>query len=77
MCGAEVRRRDHVAESESLHGARRPAAPTEEAGPQRRRLTVLFADLSGFTTLTQQYEPEDVRLLVDSFLGIAREAVET
>jgi class 3 adenylate cyclase len=46
------------------------------AGPHRRRITVLFADLSGFTALTQHHEPEDVRVLVDSFLVVAREAVE-
>ncbi|HYN35242.1 MAG TPA: AAA family ATPase [Ilumatobacteraceae bacterium] len=76
MCGAKIRLPDD-GEPESALGVRRFASSTQEIGPQRRRLTVLFADLSGFTTLTQQYEPEDVRLLVDSFLGIAREAVET
>ncbi len=47
-----------------------------DIGPQRRQLTVLFADLSGFTALTQQHEPEDVRTFVESFLIVAREAVE-
>ena len=52
-------------------------ASAQEAGPQRRRLSVLFADLSGFTAMTERHEPEDVRLLVESFLVVAREAVET
>src|SRR6476619_2645149 len=42
--------------------------PASEAGPQdkeadRRPVTVLFADLSGFTTLSERLDPEDVRAL--------------
>ena len=37
----------------------KPANPSHEA--DRRPVTVLFADLSGFTTLSERLDPEDVR----------------
>src|SRR4029453_15179368 len=37
----------------------KPADPSREA--DRRPVTVLFADLSGFTTLSERLDPEDVR----------------
>ena len=40
-----------------------PAAPPSIE--ERRWATVLFADLSGFTTLSERMDPEDVRALVD------------
>lgn len=49
------------------------AAP---AGTQRRRVTVLFADMTGFTEMTARHDPEDVRAVVDRYLALAREAVE-
>src|SRR5262249_14595893 len=43
-----------------------PAASTAalEAGGERREVTVLFADLSGFTALAQRLDPEELRDLV-------------
>lgn len=76
-CGMAVGRDADDVELGAHAGNVRSSVPAQEFGPQRRRLTVLFADLSGFTAMTQQYEPEDVRSLVESFLVVAREAVET
>ena len=39
--------------------SRRPVRPDREA--DRRQVTVLFADLSGFTALGERLDPEDVR----------------
>ena len=44
--------------------------------PELRRLTILFADLSGFTALTERFDPEDVRTVTNEFFGAATEAVQ-
>jgi class 3 adenylate cyclase len=51
-CGAPL-----VAES--------PPATAREEAEERRWATVVFADLSGFTSLSERTDPEDVRALVD------------
>ncbi len=44
--------------------AKPPAAPVStDAGADRRPVTVLFGDLSGFTRLGERLDPEDVRAL--------------
>lgn len=75
-CGTEVGAFGNGAVRAAEGDESRLAVPAQSIGPQRRQLTVLFADLSGFTALTAQNDPEDVRALTDSFLGVAREAVE-
>jgi class 3 adenylate cyclase len=37
---------------------------------ERRWATVLFADLSGFTTLAERMDPEDLRAMVDRCMGL-------
>jgi class 3 adenylate cyclase len=51
-----------------------PTAAREEAG-ERRWATVLFADLSGFTTLSERSDVEDVRDLVDRCTRLLGEVV--
>lgn len=49
------------------------------AGPveaERRQVSVVFADLSGFTALAERHDPEDVREVVEEFFALGREAVE-
>jgi class 3 adenylate cyclase len=41
-------------------------AVSSAQGDARRIVTVLFADLVGFTGLAEQRDPEQVKLLVDS-----------
>jgi class 3 adenylate cyclase/tetratricopeptide (TPR) repeat protein len=57
-------------------GARQAAAPTRgEASTrlaERRHVTVLFADLVGFTPLSQQRDAEDVRELLSRYFDTAR-----
>ena len=46
----------------ALHRPPTPAPPApDERHADRRHVTVLFADLSGFTTLAERLDPEDVR----------------
>ena len=43
---------------------------------ERRRATVLFADLSGFTSLSETLDPEDVTVLLDRCMQPLGEAIE-
>jgi len=49
-----------------------PQRPVEE----RRLATILFADLSGYTALSEQTDPEDVRSLVDRCMTLLGEIVD-
>ena len=57
-----------------------PAAAGQagQAGPiaERRLVTVLFADLVGFTSLSEGRDPEDVRELLSHYFDVAREQIE-
>ncbi|HEU4921839.1 MAG TPA: adenylate/guanylate cyclase domain-containing protein, partial [Burkholderiales bacterium] len=50
------------------------SAPQQEA--DRRQVTVLFADLSGFTALAERLDPEDVRALQTDLFDTLRGALE-
>src|SRR4051794_17306929 len=68
-CGAEL---DHA-------GAPAPAAaPAPAVAPpeERRQVTVLFADLSGYTAVSEQMDPERVKALVEAALRRLAEEVE-
>jgi adenylate cyclase len=48
-----------------------PAAPVEETEPlpeERRKATVLFADLSGYTSVAERTDPERLKTIVDRAL---------
>src|SRR3954453_17095408 len=47
-----------------------PEPPAPEAPPaeERRQVTVLFADLSGYTAVAERMDPEAVKALVDRSL---------
>ena len=53
-----------------------PAAPGRDGAEERRWATVLFADLSGFTSLSERSDPEDVRDLVDRCTRLLGKVVE-
>ena len=60
-----------------------PAAPAETApvptarrqSEERRLATILFADVAGFTNLSERMDPEDVRSLVDTCMAKLGEIV--
>jgi class 3 adenylate cyclase/tetratricopeptide (TPR) repeat protein len=56
-------------------GAERPGARAD-ALEERRTVTVLFADLSGYTAIAERLDPEAVKGLVDRCLGRLGEEVE-
>jgi class 3 adenylate cyclase len=54
-------------------------AALEEAQPsreERKVVTVLFADLVGFTSRAEQLDPEDVRALLSPYYGRLRAELE-
>ena len=53
-----------------------PAAPTPPPLAERRLATVLFADLSGFTALSEHTDHEEVRALVDRCSALLGEIVD-
>ncbi len=52
--------------------ARSPGAPVAE----RRLVSVLFADLVGFTTLSEHRDPEEVRELLSQYFDRCRSLIE-
>jgi class 3 adenylate cyclase len=56
-----------------------PAGQWAAAGPaasaERRIVSVLFADLVGFTTLSEQLDAEDVAAIQDAYFTVARETI--
>src|SRR5262249_11840938 len=51
-----------------------PAPPPVEA--DRRLVTILFADVSGFTSLSERLDPEDVRSFQNDLFATLAEAIE-
>ncbi|MEA2331780.1 MAG: hypothetical protein QOH58_1918 [Thermoleophilaceae bacterium] len=52
------------------------AAPADRPPEERRQVTVLFADLSGYTAVAERMDPEAVKALVDRVLLRLGEEVE-
>jgi class 3 adenylate cyclase/tetratricopeptide (TPR) repeat protein len=52
------------------------AVGTEPAREERKVVTVLFADLVGFTSRAEQMDPEDVRAVLEPFHSRLREELE-
>ena len=53
-----------------------PVATGRARATERRVITVLFADLVGFTSLSEQLDPEDVDRLLREYGMLARTAIE-
>ncbi len=62
-CGQKLRRRA-------------AAAPAVAPDADRRSATVLFADLSGFTAISERLDPEDVRRLQTDLFGALRGVID-
>ena len=53
-----------------------PVVSPVVAEADRRMATVMFADLSGFTAISERLDPEDVRALQTDLLGAMRAVIE-
>ncbi|HJS31615.1 MAG TPA: adenylate/guanylate cyclase domain-containing protein [Alphaproteobacteria bacterium] len=56
--------------------ASRDSSPTELAEGELRQATILFADLSGFTRLSGELDPEEVRQILDRYYACIDSAIE-
>ncbi len=55
---------------------RLPSDPAElKLGGQRQDVTVLFADIRGFSTFSEQKDPEDLITVLNKYLSLAAEAI--
>jgi class 3 adenylate cyclase len=52
------------------------SAPASAPAAERRLVSVLFADLVGFTTLSETRDPEDVRELLSRYFDTCRRLIE-
>ncbi|MFI5253955.1 MAG: ATP-binding protein [Candidatus Limnocylindrales bacterium] len=52
-----------------------PGAPSGPTSVERRVVTVLFADLVGFTPLGERLDAEDVAAIQDAYFGAVRETI--
>jgi class 3 adenylate cyclase/predicted ATPase len=60
----------------SLTEEARPAAPAAPPQAERRLVSVLFADLVGFTTASEGRDAEDTRELLTRYFDLARTTIE-
>jgi predicted ATPase/class 3 adenylate cyclase len=77
-CGAENDPGDRFCGScgAALEGAEPPTAAVRREGSERRMTSILFADIVGFTPLTESRDPEEVRELLDRYFTVARQVVQ-
>src|SRR5438105_8699557 len=68
-CGAPV-------SGEIAPGAKSPVAAREVPAAERRLVSVLFADLVGFTALSESRDSEEVRELLSRYFDICRRLIE-
>jgi class 3 adenylate cyclase/tetratricopeptide (TPR) repeat protein len=52
-------------------------APTPSSAESRRTVTILFADVSGSTSLGEQLDPESLRALMQRYFGVMQSIIES
>ena len=65
----------YVSESVAAEALRDPFAVS--LGGDRRRVSTLFADVRGYTALAAEHEPEEALDLLNRYLSVVSDAVET
>src|SRR3989442_2036217 len=72
-CGAA---RSPAAVGADKAAAAAPVVQSDGREADRRRVTVLFADLSGFTSLSERLDPEEVRAFQNALFETLAQAIE-
>src|SRR5947209_8145852 len=52
-------------------------SPQQPSGEERRVVSVIFADLVGFTSRAESLDPEDVRAMLTPYYTLLREQIES
>src|SRR5580765_1140846 len=73
-CGAA--RGSAAAANKGVPAPAAPARVADEREADRRQVTVLFADLSGFTSLSERLDPEEVRAFQNALFETLAQAIE-
>ncbi len=73
-CGAA--RGSAAAANKGVSAPAAPARAADEREADRRQVTVLFADLSGFTSLSERLDPEEVRAFQNALFEALAQAIE-
>jgi len=72
-CGSAL----NVAATEAHSGAAPAPVSDDQPTAERRLVSILFADLVGFTTLSESRDPEEVRDLLSRYFATASEIIGT
>lgn len=54
-----------------------PEGVADDSRNERRQVTILFADISGFTEISKALDPEDAHALLQDYFGIADRVIES
>jgi len=68
--------RENPDDARFCSGCATPLASAEPAGEERKVITVLFADLVGFTSKAETMDPEDVRAMLSPYYARLRSELE-
>jgi len=58
-----------------LRGAKQPPRPGHSTEAERKRITAVFCDLSGYTAMTERLDPEEVKEIKDRIFDGVKEVV--
>jgi class 3 adenylate cyclase/tetratricopeptide (TPR) repeat protein len=78
-CGSRIAGGGRAEPASARSGPSPTAAPRHSPAPtvsELRRVSVLFCDLVGFTTLSESRDPEDVRELLSRYFELARSIID-
>ncbi|MBW1945402.1 MAG: AAA family ATPase, partial [Deltaproteobacteria bacterium] len=84
QCGAEILPEDDFCgkcgHTLSVNISAKAAGPNDFVLPiasgERKQVSVLFSDLSGYTAMTERLDPEEVREIMDRVFGKIRQVIE-
>jgi class 3 adenylate cyclase/tetratricopeptide (TPR) repeat protein len=68
-CGSPIRPGDRFCSECGEEISKKPEGKQRKIASERKHITILFADLSGYTTLAERLDPEEVKDLINHIIG--------